>query len=291
MDWVKLSARYYLDAAVANLDDAAEVMFTRGLAYAGGQGQGGFIPDGVLPGLCRKRRYEASVESLVAQDLWRRARGGYVITRWDEWQCELEAIMRRRSADRDRKRREREREKATNSVGVTSASDDHAKVQAADLSRDMSTDSPHLESKRENSTANAVEANVRDDVQRLCDHLASRIERNGSRRPAITRRWRDAARLMLDADGRTEEQVTRAIDWAQDHEFWRANILSMGKLREKYDQLRLQASRSGQGRQAETDAQFERQMARAQAKEDHDPQRNGAAHPLRQSLLPPAGHG
>jgi hypothetical protein len=48
---------------------------------------------------------------------------------------------------------------------------------------------------------------------------------------------------MLDKDGRTEEQVHAAIDWCQDSEFWRGNILSLPKLREKYDQLRLQASR------------------------------------------------
>jgi len=275
VDWVKLSARYYLDPAIANLNDAAEVMFTRALAYAGGQEQGGFIPAGVLPGLCRQRRYEASVQALVAAGLWRPARGGYKITRWEEWQSELEAIASRRSADRDRKRRERERKKE----------------QAEALSRDMSTDSPHTEKEKERTTPNGVV--TRDDIERVCAHLADRIEANGSKRPSVTKRWRDAARLMLDSDGRTEDQVMRCIDWCQDHEFWRAVILSMPKLRQKYDQLRLQASRREilNGRQAETDAQFDRQMARAQARETNDPQRNSAAHPLRQSLLPAAGDG
>ena len=54
---------------------------------------------------------------------------------------------------------------------------------------------------------------------------------------------------MLDRDGRTEEQVSTAIDWCQDNEFWRANILSMPKLREKYDQLRMQAMRDQANRQ------------------------------------------
>jgi hypothetical protein len=85
---------------------------------------------------------------------------------------------------------------------------------------------------------------IRDDAERLCEYLAGRIEANGSKRPTITKRWRDSARLMLDADGRTEHQVMTAIDWCQGHEFWRANILSMPKLREKYDQLRLQATRA-----------------------------------------------
>jgi len=83
----------------------------------------------------------------------------------------------------------------------------------------------------------------RPDVERLCGHLADRIEANGCKRPAIGAKWRTAARLMLDKDGHTENQVHAAINWSQDSEFWRSNILSMPKLREKYDQLRLQASR------------------------------------------------
>jgi hypothetical protein len=94
----------------------------------------------------------------------------------------------------------------------------------------------------------------RPDVERLCRHLADRIEANGCKRPAIGRKWRDAARLMIDRDGRTEQQVMTAIDWCQDNEFWRSNILSMPKLREKYDQLRMQAGRAKRnGRTSTTD--------------------------------------
>jgi hypothetical protein len=48
---------------------------------------------------------------------------------------------------------------------------------------------------------------------------------------------------MLDRDERTVAQVIKAIDWCQSDEFWRSNVMSMPTLREKYDQLRLQASR------------------------------------------------
>lgn len=93
--------------------------------------------------------------------------------------------------------------------------------------------------------ADATPDPPRDDVERICDHLADRIEANGSKRPTISKGWRDAARLMLDRDERTEEQVHAAIDWCQDDEFWRGNVLSLPKLRDKYDQLRLQAQRAG----------------------------------------------
>ena len=83
----------------------------------------------------------------------------------------------------------------------------------------------------------------REDVDGLCELLADCIAGNGSKRPTITRRWRDAARLLLDRDGRTVEQVAWIIRWSQADDFWRANVLSMPKLREKFDTLRLQAQR------------------------------------------------
>lgn len=90
------------------------------------------------------------------------------------------------------------------------------------------------------------EPRTRPDVDELCHYLADAIEANGSRRPTIAKGWRTAARLMLDRDGRTVEQIKRAIDWCQRDDFWRGNVMSMPKLRQKYDQLRLQAAR-GQG--------------------------------------------
>lgn len=95
------------------------------------------------------------------------------------------------------------------------------------------------------STADAADPDpVREDIERICKHLADRIEGNGSRRPKIGKGWRTAARLLLDKDDRPEAKVHLAIDWCQDDEFWRSNILSMPTLRAKYDQLRLAAQRS-----------------------------------------------
>lgn len=82
---------------------------------------------------------------------------------------------------------------------------------------------------------------LRPDVERVCAHLAARITGNGSKPPTIGQRWRDSARLLIDKDGRTVDQIIKAVDWCQDSEFWRANVMSMPKLREKYDQLRLAA--------------------------------------------------
>ena len=87
----------------------------------------------------------------------------------------------------------------------------------------------------------------RDDVTRICNHLADRIEANTGKRPAIGKTWHDAARLMVDRDNIAEADIHAAIDWATADEFWRANILSLPKLREKYQTLSLQAQRKGNG--------------------------------------------
>jgi hypothetical protein len=107
-----------------------------------------------------------------------------------------------------------------------------------------SPDLDQIPSDHSSSSSKELAIPERPEVEELCRHLADRIEKNGSKRPTITKTWRDAARRLLDRDGRTIEQVTRAIDWCQDDEFWRSNILSMPKLREKYDQLRLAAQRT-----------------------------------------------
>ncbi len=89
------------------------------------------------------------------------------------------------------------------------------------------------------------------EAKRLCDLLADAIQANTGRRPNIGKRWLDAARLLLDRDGLTVQQVEYLITWSQADEFWRANILSMPKLREKRDTLilRIKAQGNGNGHQ------------------------------------------
>lgn len=90
-------------------------------------------------------------------------------------------------------------------------------------------------------TSEVATAPPRPEIEALCTLLADLIEQNGSKRPTIGKAWRDATRLMLDRDQRTPEQIAYLIRWSQADEFWRSNIQSMPKLRDKFDQLRLKA--------------------------------------------------
>ncbi|MEV1013741.1 hypothetical protein AB0I89_23610 [Micromonospora sp. NPDC049801] len=79
----------------------------------------------------------------------------------------------------------------------------------------------------------------REDVERVCTYLAEWIVKNGSKRPTISDGWRAEARRMIDLDKRSLDEIHRITRWSQKHPFWKSNIMSIPKLREKFDQLRL----------------------------------------------------
>ena len=83
----------------------------------------------------------------------------------------------------------------------------------------------------------------RPDVDAVCDAMAASVQRRTGRAPRVTAAWRTQARLMIDRDGRSVEEIARVIDWAEGNDFWRANVLSVPKLRQKFDTLRLQSQR------------------------------------------------
>ena len=86
---------------------------------------------------------------------------------------------------------------------------------------------------------------LRPDVRQLLDHLDARIEATGEKKPTRTDRNLTAGRLLLDSDNRPHAEAMRLIEFATQDEFWRSNIRSMSKFREKYPQLRDKAVRLG----------------------------------------------
>lgn len=99
------------------------------------------------------------------------------------------------------------------------------------------------EQRNRDSSSEVAEATTRPEYETLLDLLDSLIEANGSKKPSRTKKNVDAIRLMVERDCRTLEDIEGAIRWSQADEFWRGNILSMSKLREQFDKLRLAAQR------------------------------------------------
>lgn len=95
----------------------------------------------------------------------------------------------------------------------------------------------------ESKSSDVQVVHFRPDVDRLCELLADGIQTTTGERPKVNKRWHDACRLLLDTDGYNAKQVEALIVWSQNHDFWRSNILSMPKLREKRLQLIAQIRR------------------------------------------------
>jgi len=56
--------------------------------------------------------------------------------------------------------------------------------------------------------------------------------------------WMNQCRLLRETDNRTEADIEKVIRFSQGDSFWQKNILSMPKLREKWDQLWMKAGRT-----------------------------------------------
>lgn len=230
MTWFKVDDGLAFHHKVVAAGNAAMGLWVRAGAASAQQLTDGFIADHMVTAIGNR----AQAQRLVVAGLWERCEGGYVFHQWNEdgRQPTREQVENDRKAARERmaKRRGGSQDVQANNDGTSDV------VRPPRPGPSLSTQEPSSE------VADATSR--RDDVSRLCKHLADRIESNGSKRPTISKRWHDAARLMLDADKRTEEQAHKAIDWCQSDEFWRGNVLSLPTLRQKYDALRLAAQRS-----------------------------------------------
>lgn len=262
--YAKLLSKYASDDAIIAAGEKAELLFVRGLAFCATSDSDGYITEGQVERVvgAGMRDAKARARTLVQHGLWVAADGGYQIRSWTKIHESAEEKGRVRATDRERKRAERASESDRSPTGHVPDSE-----QVPSNVTPESLDCSYVSSGTRTEQSKAIQSNAlvvadaepskpeRPDVEALCEHLATRIEANGANRPTVTAKWRDACRLMLERDHRTPEQIRAAIDWCQADEFWRANILSMPKLREKYDQLSLQAQRQrppGGGRTSTT---------------------------------------
>ena len=81
--------------------------------------------------------------------------------------------------------------------------------------------------------------------------LKSLILRNNpkAKLPDDITKWAMDFDRMINIDKRTPEEIRSVLEFSQNDSFWCANILSAGKLREKFDQLYLKGVGYGAGRQ------------------------------------------
>lgn len=155
---------------------------------------------------------------------------GLLLHDWDEYGGKY-VEKRRREADRLREYRQ----------SSASRTDD---VRSTDPVPTANVGGKSREEKsREEERPASADAERREDVDSLCDVLVELVVATGARKPSVTKQWRDEARKLLDRDGVERGEAERVMRWALADDFWRANVLSMPKFRQKFDQLKLQQGR------------------------------------------------
>jgi hypothetical protein len=107
------------------------------------------------------------------------------------------------------------------------------------------------ERKREREEAKAPSSEKeRPDIDQVIQGFSALLTANDVKhKPGQS--WLNAARLLIDKDRYTPEQILFVAQFATTDEFWRSNVLSLPKLREKFEQLKIKA----QGNKPKTGSQ------------------------------------
>jgi len=80
----------------------------------------------------------------------------------------------------------------------------------------------------------------RSDVEAVIQGFSDLLKANDVKhKPGKT--WHTATRLLIDKDGYTPEQILYVARFATNDDFWKSNILSIPKLRDKFEALKLKA--------------------------------------------------
>ena len=232
----RLFARLDLDYAdhpkIIVLSDAAFRAHIEMILYARKH-----MTDGRIPKQIAKRLGSDSLSELLANDpetpsLIENEDGSYTLHGYSDMNETKAEITARSRANAENGRR----------GGV-------AKKRNAKQTASESLSEPHSENVAETDTetelkdkAKVADAPIRPEILELLDHLDSRITANGAKKPNRTKTNIEAMRLLVDNDKRTPDEVRGAIDWATNHHFWKAHILSAKKLRDKFDTMRMQAT-------------------------------------------------
>lgn len=110
--------------------------------------------------------------------------------------------------------------------------------------------SPPTPPQPENSDGCAVPSDIANtaegEVRKLAEWMLAKLRQlNPQHREPNWRRWEREIRLMATRDQRTLREIAQLFAWANADPFWSSNILSPGKLRQKWDELVIKRAKAG----------------------------------------------
>ena len=278
MAWFKVDDGFHSHPKVLDLSPSSI-----GIWALMGSWSAGYLTDGCVRANIIERFGGTSqnIAELVDSGLWiDNGDGTYQFKDWDEYQPKKVDIEAEREAARERMRLVRARKK-----GVTKGVDSSENVRANNsrsseevrVTPSQSHPIPLTEEAKASSMSEVSVETPRPDVERILEAVEHHCRQHDLKKPNRTKQNLAAARLLIDRDGYTVDQVLWIMTWVSASEFWASNIRSPQKLREKFDRLKHQATRqtsSGTSRpspaatrQAETVAMIQELQAEENARQ------------------------
>lgn len=228
--WFKVDDRFWSHPKVTGCSDSAIALWVRAGSYCAMYLTDGFIADSArnIFGI----HFDSDAEKLVECGLWEKVDGGFQFHDWSTFQPASEAVKAKRAADRQRKSKD-------GKIAAESRWNPRGSRNGIHVSSNAPVPVPNSSSKEEQ----------RDDVNAVITAFQESLEARGIKTKKPPQSWLKDARLMIDVDKHSVEQIKTCITWTTNNAFWRGNILTIPKLREKYEQLRLAAEAERSSRQ------------------------------------------
>jgi hypothetical protein len=254
MAWAKLDDGLHDHPKVDAMLEADELrgaaalgLWTAMLSYSSDQLTDGYITRRAVLRVLPEHGLELAAV-LVTHGLWKAVDGGWRISGYLDRNPSGDEVRKRRSAEAERKAAARANGRSARTSGGTAGDvrpdgPPDVRRESSEPSGDPVPSRPVPSQVSADALTSRGEARERGDVVQLCRLLAELVRGNDPKAKVApdSERWRDAARLLVDRDGRTVDEIERVMRWALADEFWRANVLSMPKLRQQFDVLVLKA--------------------------------------------------
>lgn len=237
MTWFKVDDGLHSHPKALAAGTAALGLWVRCGSYCAQHLTEGFIPAAVA----NMYGSRSMSSALVSAGLFRKVEGGFQMHDFLDRNPSREEVERDRAAAAERQKRAREKARESREKSLRDSRRDES-VSHASVTPAVTVPPTRPDPTRKEENGADAPAPTRSDVEGLCRYFLTALTRNEVK-ATITTRWRTDARLMLDRDKRDPSEIRSVIDWATADSFWRANIHSVPKLREKYDQLRLQMNK------------------------------------------------
>jgi len=260
--YVPLDVNFPDDDRVLACSVEAQMMYVRSLCLVKRTDSDGIVSQVQLRRLsdgCRAKPAQLADE-LVGAGLWSTYDTGFLICAWVKHNPTSDDLKAKREANAERQRRARERKAEADASRVTAAD-----VTDASRVTDTARNGPYSEVNSDSEVHGVTPlASPSDDVERVCSHLAARMERHHpeGKRPRVTQAWRADVDLLLRrgelgvanaSPWPVEEAVARidavfdTLDVRNNGFCWADQIQSPGKLREKWSTLATQISAAKRG--------------------------------------------